>query len=570
MTGLQEPKIEIRGSGTFYEYSYYLMYNHSGSEFRDNPEVLAKFYNADGTVRQDMLDRLHGDISILINPSPQRALALNKAYRTIVQDQDFHQGRDVNIGPVKSVHATVTQDQTTGVKQATNIQAFGGRFGPGCSDDSEYNFSVIPALAGKGMAGPSGIPYQADWRGIIHKSTYTIDIPGVHFTFPRRLTPPTRMIVPVGKNPACMTCHRIPYTTVPAFSESVRPMDLPRLPARSFQSAGMQRLTQSRSQDQNAIWSPDGETIAFVSDRSGRTQIWLMAKDGSGQRQLTRGGAVHGWPQWHPDGSALVVWSYDPAAARHSIKTIDANSGEQSTLVSSTEMVDRPVFDPDGEHIAYAAETKGNWDIWLVSVADGEKIRLTNGAQMESNPLWTADGKLLSYKVAPATGIYSLTGQNFMSFENGLANPTIHQWNGPESVQMNHWSPDGSRIAYTAEVITGSSGNELVSYAAVVSDLSLDQATATASTSLLLAKGCTLGDRGPVFSPDGSKVAFWGWHKNGTASIWLYDLRNHELTRLTDNGIDMYPQWSPDGKRLVFETRIGSYSNLVALSMTGD
>jgi TolB protein len=290
-----------------------------------------------------------------------------------------------------------------------------------------------------------------------------------------------------------------------------------------------------------------------------------MEKEGNNQRQLSQGSAVHGWPQWSPDGTAIVVWSYDPANRTHGVKIINVHDGTEHNLVTSREMLDRPAFHPNGDLVAYAAQWKGNWDIWLVRITDGKTIRLTNEPQMESNPLWSIDGKFLSYKVAPATGIYSLTGQNFMTFENGYENPSIHVWNGPESVQMNHWSPDGRKIAYTAEVISDTAGRDQVSYAAMVSDLNLDKKIATASSSRLLAKGCSLGDRGPVFSPDGNQVAFWAWNRNNTASIWLYDVQNATSSSLTSDGIDMYPQWSPDGSTILFESFIDGQIDLVTL-----
>lgn len=567
ISGLSEPKIEIRGSGVYYEYSYYLMYNKSGNEFRDNQEVVAKFYNPDGTIREDMLNELHDDISLLLNPTPLRALALNKAYRTIVEDQDFIKGRDANIAPVVTVYERVEQNLPTGVQQATNTDRFGGHFGPFCETEQGVNSVIAPAITGKGMAGPIGIPYEAGWQGIIHKSRYAIDIPGVHFTFPSRLTLPTRLIIPIGKNPACYTCHRIGYPTVPGSDQGKELFDLNQKTGEKRNQTGIQQLTTDMGQDQNPVWNSDGTKIAFVSNRSGSSQIWLMDHDGANKRQLSNGETIHSWPQWSPDGKNIVVWSYNPTDSHHAVKLINVADGKEKTLVQGPQMLDRPTFHPDGSVIAYAAQTGGNWDIWLVKVDSGKTIRLTSEPVMESNPLWTSDGQVLSYKIAPTTGAYNLTGQNFMTFENGYERPTLHEWDGPESVQMNHWSSDSSKIAYTAEVISNGSGLERVSYAAVVSDLHLQNGRAVASNNRLLAKNCTLGDRGPVFSPDGRMVAFWGWNKDNTASIWLYDLQKDTARSITNGGIDMYPQWSPDGKTLIYESDNQGQMDLMSISV---
>ncbi|WP_347548697.1 hypothetical protein ABFG93_14305 [Pseudalkalibacillus hwajinpoensis] len=67
-----------------------------------------------------------------------------------------------------------------------------------------------------------------------------------------------------------------------------------------------------KHRDHSPRWSPDGKTIAFVSDRSGENQVWLISTDGGEARQLTelvRG--VSGKPIWKPDGTSLLVLSSD-------------------------------------------------------------------------------------------------------------------------------------------------------------------------------------------------------------------------------------------------------------------
>lgn len=67
--------------------------------------------------------RLQGDVSRLLLPSPERALQLNKAYRTIVLDQDFIHGREVNIDPVVTVHQATEIDQRTTFATPTSQRA---------------------------------------------------------------------------------------------------------------------------------------------------------------------------------------------------------------------------------------------------------------------------------------------------------------------------------------------------------------------------------------------------------------------------------------------------------------
>lgn len=97
-----------------YEYTLYLEQNHAGDEFRDNEEVMEKFFDENGKLKPDQIDILHNDIAHLIIPTPERALILNKAYKAIVDEQSYIYGRDAHVKPVANVHQEVEIDQLTG------------------------------------------------------------------------------------------------------------------------------------------------------------------------------------------------------------------------------------------------------------------------------------------------------------------------------------------------------------------------------------------------------------------------------------------------------------------------
>ena len=117
LIAIAEPKVSYKDYGEQYEYSFYLQNNHSGNEFRDNQEVIHKFFNKDGTANKSSFKQLHQDISILLFPSKQRALKLNKAYKTIVDKQSYIFGRDANATVVKNVYKTIKDKQLTGITQ---------------------------------------------------------------------------------------------------------------------------------------------------------------------------------------------------------------------------------------------------------------------------------------------------------------------------------------------------------------------------------------------------------------------------------------------------------------------
>lgn len=112
---IAEPKLP-NGDG---EYETYLRVNGAGDEFRTNDEVIEKFFNEDGSLKMGEIEKMRTDISHLINPSQERALNLNKAYKIIVDEQSFIYGRDAHVKPLdNTVHKEVT------IGESTEIQVF--------------------------------------------------------------------------------------------------------------------------------------------------------------------------------------------------------------------------------------------------------------------------------------------------------------------------------------------------------------------------------------------------------------------------------------------------------------
>jgi hypothetical protein len=103
IVGLDEP-VDKEGD---YEYSKYLYLNGAADEFRANDEVKEKFFNEDGSLKEDSLKQLHEDISQLLFPSAQRALDLNRAYKVIVDAQRYIYGRDCVILRPQNVHEQI-------------------------------------------------------------------------------------------------------------------------------------------------------------------------------------------------------------------------------------------------------------------------------------------------------------------------------------------------------------------------------------------------------------------------------------------------------------------------------
>jgi len=92
------------------EIAHYLKTVGGGNEFRENDEIRERFFHADGSLNVAAINGL--DVYQLITPSLRRALDLNKAYMTIVADQDFIHGRDANLQPVRNVYSEIDPEST--------------------------------------------------------------------------------------------------------------------------------------------------------------------------------------------------------------------------------------------------------------------------------------------------------------------------------------------------------------------------------------------------------------------------------------------------------------------------
>ena len=567
--GTNEPLLAINNAGVQFEYSFYLLYNQAGDEFRNNAEIIARFF-PDGSIASDKLKELHDDVSLLLYPSRERALTMAKAYRAIVAEQSYIYGRDATVTAPVNVHKSLSQDQPTGIATATSKGRFHNALGP--VRTLRYAIAIaagstaMETLTGGHGSTPDSTRYQIDANGLIHPASYSLAGVDFGFSFPERLTLPTRQLVPNGDNPSCYRCHRLP-APMPAGHPAANPAVV--LPD-SYGSEGypLTQLTTDSARDSMPVASPGGQILSWISNRSGTDQLWLMATDGSNQRRLAPTNGVQGWQQFSPDGQQIAFWEYEPTTAVHKLQITDLN-GNLTTLDSSSDAIERPVFTPDGSHIAYAKQSAGNWDIWLIAVDGSASYRLTSAADMETSPWFNADG-VMAYKVAP-NGDYGLTVERFMTFEDGYSAPRYYTWDGPHSIQLSDMNSSFGRtdlIAFTAEALSDTSGKERISYLAVVADLRLADGTATAENLRLISKSATLGDRGVRFSPSGDQALFWSFNQDGRAGLWLYDLATDSSRQLTRAGFDFEPVWAADGNSLFFtSTRSGGQYDIWRLDL---
>jgi Tol biopolymer transport system component len=132
----------------------------------------------------------------------------------------------------------------------------------------------------------------------------------------------------------------------------------------------------STRQDGNPQFSPDGNRVAFVSNRSGGTEIWIADSDGSNAFQLTTmGAAATGTPRWSPDGQLITFNSN--LEGHWDIYVVSASGGRPRRLTDHYANDASPSFSRDGRWVYFNSNRTGEFQIWKVPSAGGEAAQLT-------------------------------------------------------------------------------------------------------------------------------------------------------------------------------------------------
>ncbi|HEY5938496.1 MAG TPA: LpqB family beta-propeller domain-containing protein [Kofleriaceae bacterium] len=152
--------------------------------------------------------------------------------------------------------------------------------------------------------------------------------------------------------------------------------------------ATAQRLTAFHKDDLDPAPSPDGKTIAFLSDREGPMRLFLMAPDGTKQRRLTdrTDDASELEPTWSRDGSQLAYIVERKDERLLVVRDVAANTDR--TLTPAKVRDAEPSFSPDGKWIVVAREANKESDLVALPVAGGDPIRITASPTVERLPRW--------------------------------------------------------------------------------------------------------------------------------------------------------------------------------------
>jgi TolB protein len=139
--------------------------------------------------------------------------------------------------------------------------------------------------------------------------------------------------------------------------------------------------------------SPDGQKVAFSTDRSGRPMVWVMDIDGSNAVRKTFAGVYNSSPSWSPDGKKIVFAGLE--ANHYDIFIMDADGSKLERLTSAKRIDGKwstnedPVFSPDGRHVMFTSDRTGTNQIYIVNVDGSNERRITFDRNNYFKPRWS-------------------------------------------------------------------------------------------------------------------------------------------------------------------------------------
>ena len=328
--------------------------------------------------------------------------------------------------------------------------------------------------------------------------------------------------------------------------------------------------------DSQPRFSPDGKWIAFISDRDGGENVWIMKPDGSDPKQLSK----ETWadlasPSWTPDGNYVLVSKTTEALSAYEIWMyhVQGGSGVQITKAKAAPKQPRRerantlgvVASPDGKYLYYARRTgafayNAQFPLWQIARRDrktGDEDILLEQLRSSFRPVLSPDGKQLLY----VTRYETETGLRLRNLETGedrwVRYPITRD--DQEAIFSRDlfpgyaFFPDGKEILYNQDgkirrlnLATGA--ESVVRFTANVKldigpKLDFPQRVEEGPVKVRWIQD-------PVESPDGKRMAF-----SAMTHLYVIDLPNGKPRQLLSDGTRQFqPAWSPDGKWLAYVT----------------
>ncbi len=258
-----------------------------------------------------------------------------------------------------------------------------------------------------------------------------------------------------------------------------------------------------------STWAPDGKTVAFITNISGRNNLWTIPAGGGWPSQLTVSDQRQASPTWSADGKWIALMS-----------------------------------DYDGDE---------QWDIFLVSPQDGTIFNLTNTREIaETSPTWSPDGKKLAYEWKPKTA--ASTEIHIMEVLTRHVEKVTENTPAELSNYGPIWSHDGKHMVYSQSNATGKNSNVFLVELAGLPGKKAVNLTPHEGDETYIAS---------AISPDGKWVLVTSNAKNGYDKVGLIDVATKHIEWLTEDKWEIHAaEFTPDGKEVTWTANIDGNTNI--------
>jgi len=294
----------------------------------------------------------------------------------------------------------------------------------------------------------------------------------------------------------------------------------------------------------DATWSPDGKDVAFISNMSGRNNLWIVSAAGGFPTQLTVSDQRQTSPAWSPGGKWIAYQSDNDGDELWDIFLVSPKTGKVVNLTQTREIAEmNPTWSPDGRFLAYEVKQKnsGAVEIDIYDMILRKVRHLTTNTPQDKhnyNPIWSKDGKFIVYTQTQSKG----TDSNIFIADVATCKSTLltpHE--GEHLYSANDLSSTGNDVLLTSNAANGYDNAGLLNVASKkIKWLTQDKWRV----------------RGDEFSPNGKHVTFRA-NVDGNQDIYLCDLATGKSAALPiPKGVNEpeggHSAFSKDGQQLLY------------------
>jgi Tol biopolymer transport system component len=146
-------------------------------------------------------------------------------------------------------------------------------------------------------------------------------------------------------------------------------------------------ISNNLASDTAPTWSPDSSMIAFTSDRNGDLEIYVMDADGTNPVNITQNSSDDITPAWSPDGIQIAFVSR--REGNEDIYVMDANGANPTNVTNNGANDGHPDWSPDGRQIVFDTNRDGNYEIYIMNADGSSMYNLTNNDSIDLAPAWS-------------------------------------------------------------------------------------------------------------------------------------------------------------------------------------